>query len=167
MTGTAALPILDLSQANTPHQKRILLEQLRDALFNIGFLYIKNHGVPHETIERLTSLLAALFSQPDEAKAMLSKKNSPHFLGYSGFAEEVTLGEKDLREQFDFATELPVVYDSEASPANASTGRDLSKLYYRLLGPNQWPDEKNVPGFRKAFLESAKLLPAPTQLMRD
>ncbi|KAF2448202.1 Clavaminate synthase-like protein [Karstenula rhodostoma CBS 690.94] len=143
MSETAALPILDLSLANSPHLKQQLLEQLHDALFNVGFLYIKNHGVSQEKIKALTSLLPALFDQTDEAKASLSKLNSPHFLGYSGFAEEVTLGQKDLREQFDFATELPVVYNPQAS----------TKLYYRLRGPNQWPHEGNAPGFRKAFLE--------------
>ncbi|KAJ4298304.1 hypothetical protein N0V90_006204 [Kalmusia sp. IMI 367209] len=153
MPETAALPILDLSEASRPQQKRELLEQLHDALFNVGFLYIKNHGVPPETIAALTSLLPALFDQPNEAKASLSKLNSPHFLGYSGFAEEVTLGQKDLREQFDFATELPVVYDPSPSAKNTRKGRDFSKLYYQLRGPNQWPSEASVPGFRKAYLE--------------
>jgi isopenicillin N synthase-like dioxygenase len=155
MTETAALPVvdLDLAQANNPRSKQQMLEQLHDALFNVGFLYIKNHGVPQEKIRALTSRLPALFDQPSEAKASLSKLNSPHFLGYSGFAEEVTLGQKDLREQFDFATELPVVYNPDASTSHASEGKDFSKLYYRLRGPNQWPAEDNVPGFREAFLE--------------
>ncbi|KAL5379187.1 hypothetical protein DPSP01_008636 [Paraphaeosphaeria sporulosa] len=153
MSETAALPILDLSMADSLHQKQQLLGQLHDALFNVGFLYIKNHGIPQEKIKALTSLLPALFDQTNEAKASLSKMNSPHFLGYSGFAEEVTLGQKDLREQFDFATELPIVYDPKGSTSDTSEGKDFSKLYYRLRGPNQWPYEKNVPGFRKAFLE--------------
>ncbi|KAL5414380.1 hypothetical protein PMIN03_003268 [Paraphaeosphaeria minitans] len=153
MSGTAALPILDLSLANSPHQKQQLLGQLHDALFNVGFLYIKSHGVAQEKIKALTSLLPALFDQTNEAKASLSKLNSPHFLGYSGFAEEATLGQRDLREQFDFATELPVVYDPKASTSDKSKGEDFSKLYYRLRGPNQWPAEDNVPGFRNAFLE--------------
>jgi isopenicillin N synthase-like dioxygenase len=158
MTRTAALPVLDLSKADNPLQKQELLQELHDALFNIGFLYIKNHGVRQETIAALTSLLPALFDLPGTTKASLSKVNSPHFLGYSGFAEETTLGSKDLREQFDFATELPVVYDPQASMPHPSGGRDFSKLYWRLRGPNQWPAENDLPGFRSAFLESASLL---------
>ena len=53
---SAELPVLDLSKANDPEQKKELLEQLHDALFNIGFLYVKNHGVPSETISNLVSL---------------------------------------------------------------------------------------------------------------
>jgi isopenicillin N synthase-like dioxygenase len=162
--GLQQLPILDLSLASDPDGKATLLNQLHDALFNIGFLYVKNHGVSEEIISALVEKLPALFDQPPDAKSKLSKQNSPHFLGYSGFAEEVTLGEKDLREQFDFATELPVIWRDISSDnkieksVEAGVDRDFTKLYWRLRGPNQWPSEELVPGFRKAFLESAKTL---------
>ncbi|TKA73029.1 hypothetical protein B0A55_07051 [Friedmanniomyces simplex] len=148
------LPILDLSAANDPTRKPELLRQLRRALFDIGFLYIINHGISPSTIDQLTDLLPSLFALPDEDKAKLSKLNSPHFLGYSGYAEETTLGKQDLREQFDFATELPVVYNGSGGPenghlANGSSNRqDFSQLYWRLRGLNQWP---NLAGFKEAF----------------
>lgn len=149
------LPVLDLAKANDPNQKQALLGQLRDALFNIGFLYIENHGVAPQAISNLVSLLPTLFDQPEHAKASLSKIHSPHFLGYSGYAEETTLGNKDLREQFDFATELPVIYNPAATASASRTGafRDYSRPYWQLRGPNQWPSEDLVPGFRKAFTE--------------
>jgi isopenicillin N synthase-like dioxygenase len=106
---SSSLPILDLSHADNSSKRPALLDELHNALFNVGFLYIKDHGVSMETIMNLVSRLPALFNQGNSAKARLSKLNSPHFLGYSGFAEEMTLGEKDLREQFDLATELPVI----------------------------------------------------------
>jgi len=124
-------------------------------------LYITNHNVPQSTIDNLTSRLPALFNLPEEKRAALGKLNSPHFLGYNGFAEEVTLGKKDLREQFDFATELPAVWQDKAVSnghingmhANADETRDFSQLYWRLRGPNQWPNEKDLPGFRQAFID--------------
>lgn len=158
------LPILNLSHASDPKLRPALLTQLHSALFNIGFLYIINHGVPTSTIKALTSKLPALFDLPQEVKASLSKLNSPHFLGYSGFAEETTLGQRDLREQFDLASELSVVWRedgrTECRGKNQKTsrrgeGRDMSKLYWRLRGPNQWPPEVLVPGFREAFTKSA------------
>ncbi|KAK7531782.1 hypothetical protein JOL62DRAFT_505938 [Phyllosticta paracitricarpa] len=152
------LPILDFALADDPVQRPALLNQLREALFDVGFLYIKNHGVSSSIITHLTSRLPALFDLPTDIKADLSKLNSPHFLGYSGFAEETTLGQKDLREQFDFATELPVVYkpaegrrNSASSNSNAGSSRDFSQLYWRLRGPNQWPPEALLPGFRQAL----------------
>lgn len=98
----SALPIIDLSWASSTSKKPLLLKQLHDALFNVGFLYIKNHGVPSSYISDLASLLPSLFDLPDKQKNALSKLNSPHFLGYSGFAEETTLGKQDLRENEPF-----------------------------------------------------------------
>jgi isopenicillin N synthase-like dioxygenase len=158
-----SIPLLDLSWADDPGKKPELLEQLHSALFDVGFLYVKNHGVAESTISDLTSLLPALFDLPEQERANLSKINSSHFLGYSGFAEETTLGKQDLREQFDFGTELPVVYQDPAhitanghSNGVLSSGedheRDFTKLYWRLRGPNQWPSEPSLPGFKKAFL---------------
>lgn len=143
-----SIPILDLSLADVPERRPELLAQLHDALFNVGFLYIKNHGILESTISSLSSKLPSLFNLPPKSKQRLSKLNSPHFLGYNGFAEETTLGKKDLREQFDFATELPVIGESKTSG-----GKDLSRAFWRLRGPNQWPDEADMPGFRQAFLE--------------
>ena len=158
LSGPANLPVLDLSLADDPLQRPSILKQLHSALYDIGFLYIINHGVSANVIDSLTQSLPALFDLPEKAKAKLSKLNSPHFLGYSGFAEETTLGKEDLREQFDFATELPVVWrEGGTFAAKEDSDRDFSKLYWRLRGPNQWPAEEDVPGFRKAFKESATL----------
>lgn len=144
-----SIPILDLSWADDHNKRPELLERLRAALFDVGFLYIINHGVDSKTIDSITDLLPALFALPAEQKAALSKFHSPHFLGYSGFAEETTLGKQDLREQFDYATELPVVQKSSANDGQ----RDFSKLYWNLRGPNQWPDESTLPGFRQALTQ--------------
>ena len=80
------IPVLDLSLAKDPNGRLELLKQLHAALFDVGFLYIVNHDVPTNTITRLTDSLPGLFNLPAEQKALLSKLNSPHFLGYSGFA---------------------------------------------------------------------------------
>ncbi|KAK3076217.1 hypothetical protein LTS18_013600 [Coniosporium uncinatum] len=73
----------------------------------------------------------------------------------TGFAEEITLGKNDLREQFDFATELPAIWQdlsNELPTTNGNHhGHDLTQPYWRLRGPNQWPPEHLLPGFRAAF----------------
>ena len=146
---TTTIPILDLKISEDPERRGLLLGQLRDALFNVGFLYITNHGVPEKTISALASRAPALFNLSDVRKSSLSKLNSPHFLGFSGFAEESTQGKRDLREQFDTATELPVIYQEHGS--SQDNGRDFSKLYWRLRGPNQLPNEDELPGFKEAL----------------
>lgn len=167
-----SIPILNLSWASDPTLKPGLLQHLKAALFDVGFLYITNHGVEQQTIDNLTDLLPDLFALSPDEKAKMSKLNSPHFLGYSGFAEERTVGKPDLREQFDLATELPVVYQDASNVVATATNRvhgdnhddlsrngvsererDFSRLYWRLRGPNQFPPEDAIPSFRKAFTE--------------
>ena len=143
------IPVLDLKLSEDPSQRNLLLDQLRDALFSIGFLYIKNYGVPDGIIRDLVRQAPEVFSLSDLSKSKLSKINSPHFLGYSGLAQETTQGKRDLREQFDFATELPVIYNE--NDTKDTSKRDLSSPYWKLRGPNLWPDENELPGFRKAL----------------
>jgi isopenicillin N synthase-like dioxygenase len=145
-----SIPILDLG--SNPVNNPTLLKELHNAAFDVGFLYIKNHGVDASIIQELVSRLPPLFGLSEGRKLSLSKLNSPHFLGYNGYAEETTLGEKDLREQFDFATELPVIWiDKEVKDPTLYFEHDHTDPYWQLRGPNQWPDEHDIPGFRRAL----------------
>lgn len=62
------IPILELKAAEDAERREVLLNQLRYALFNIGFLYITNHGVPEETISNLANWAPALFDLSASAK---------------------------------------------------------------------------------------------------
>ncbi|GAW12327.1 hypothetical protein ANO14919_016920 [Xylariales sp. No.14919] len=126
-TSFDAIPTIDLSLADHPGTRAQLLGDLRHALVDVGFLYVSNHGVPSPVVSDLVSALFALFRLDAEAKRAVALENSPHFLGYSGVGSEKTGGAADLREQFEFATEL------------AATWREGLPLYERLRGPNQWP----------------------------
>ena len=151
-----SIPVLDLSQSSSSAHRHTLLFQLQEALFHTGFLYIINHGVKQSTIDDLINKLPAIFDLPTNVKNEFSKRNSPHFLGYSGFAEEITLGKKDLREQWDFGSDVPVIWNGENSGPDAkSAAKNYNELYWRLRGPNQWPPEERVPGFRQAYMKSA------------
>lgn len=126
--GFNAIPQTDLSLADDAVRRPELLQQLRHALTDVGFLYVKNHGVPEKVIADLVTVaLPAISGLSAETKAEISLEHSPHFLGYSAVGSETTAGLCDQREQIEFATELP---------ARWSPGRPL---YERLIGPNQWP----------------------------
>ncbi|KAJ2987178.1 hypothetical protein NUW58_g4648 [Xylaria curta] len=127
-TSFEAIPTVELSLADDPNTLPQLLGDLRHALVDVGFLYISNHGVPSHVIAELVSALPELFSLKEESKRAVALENSPHFLGYSGVGSENTGGSVDLREQFEFATEL------------TATWRAGLPLYERLRGPNQWPN---------------------------
>ncbi|KAI1826437.1 2OG-Fe(II) oxygenase superfamily protein [Xylaria intraflava] len=134
-TSFEAIPTIDLSLADDPGALPQLLKDLRHALVDIGFLYVLNHKVPSSVVSDLVSALPELFHLGEEVKSTVALENSPHFLGYSGVGSENTGGKVDLREQFEFATEL------------TATWHEGLPLYERLRGPNQWPD--NNPELRR------------------
>lgn len=122
-----SIPRLDLSA-----DEAILLPKLRDALVNVGFLYVENHGVPSSVVSDIQSALPKLFALDPSSKAEVALSNSPHFLGYSGEGSETTAGQVDQREQFEFANELTATWEP---------GRPLSE---RLRGPNPVSRSSNL-----------------------
>lgn len=77
------IPILDLSEARHENTKPAFLRQLRDALLNVGFLYIKNTGIDQETLDRVSEQGINFFELPEDDKLAIEMKNEPSFLGYS------------------------------------------------------------------------------------
>ncbi|KAL6853220.1 Clavaminate synthase-like protein [Trichoderma novae-zelandiae] len=128
------IPIIDLSLADEPASLPALLDDLRLAITEVGFLYVTHHGVPQPIIRSLVGVLPKLFGLAETAKNKISLENSEHFLGYSSVGSEITAAAADLREQIDFATELSAVSDPHAP------------LCESLRGPNQWPSE--IPELR-------------------
>lgn len=84
------IPILDLCLAANPSTKPQLLQELRHILLNVGFLYVKNHGVSEIAVKDLIDSLPTLFALPLEEKKSIALENSPRFLGYGGLGEEKT-----------------------------------------------------------------------------
>lgn len=134
-----SIPVLDLSLASSPTTKPAFLADLRSALMEVGFLYLKNVGIPDSLFASAISHGRAFFELPLDEKLKIEMKNAPSFLGYSRLSAEVTAGAIDHREQIDLSTEHVV-------PTAPDTPR-----YYNLLGPNQWPDEAALPGFCDTF----------------
>jgi len=62
------IPILDLSLANHPTTKPQFLSQLRHALLEVGFLYLKNYGIPEELTAAVMKEGVRFFDLPMEEK---------------------------------------------------------------------------------------------------
>lgn len=146
MSAFTSIPVLDYNRALSSTTKPDFLAQLRDALINVGFLYLRNPPVSTKVRDALTTKALELFQLPLEKKLEIEMVNSPHFLGYSRLGAEITALKSDHREQFDvildslawcfsflitlilmlrqFATELP------------APGLD-EPLYRNICGPNQ------------------------------
>ncbi|RLV95793.1 putative 2-oxoglutarate-dependent dioxygenase [Spathaspora sp. JA1] len=134
------IPILDLNLAFNPETKPQFLEQLRDAMINVGFLLLKNYeslGPNEKELQEIKQQAIEFFALPDETKLKCEMINSPHFLGYSRLANEITASHTDWREQIDLGTELPP--PKEGDP-----------IYKNIEGPNLWPEPEAIPNFRPA-----------------
>ena len=135
-----AIPILDYSLLQTG-RKAEFIDQLRNALINVGFLYLQNPPIDKVVFDAVLDYTPRLFDIAQEKKDKIRMANSPHFLGYSRLGSELTKGATDQREQFDFATR----FECDWKPGAPD--------YHRLWGNAQWPDEQDLPGFKETFLK--------------
>lgn len=137
----ANLPILDFSLYEKGGESR---EQfIKDLLYSaheIGFFYIKNHGVSLDLLEEAEALSQAFFEQSLEEKLKVSAIHSPHFRGYTAVHGEITRQKPDSREQFDTMLEYPAIPLAEIPS---------EKPWLRIYGPNQWPD--SLPRIKTVF----------------
>lgn len=78
-----SIPILDLSLARDEGTKPYFLLELRDALLNVGFLYLKNTGIEQELFDEVCREGISFFDLPEEEKLAIEMKNEKSFLGYS------------------------------------------------------------------------------------
>ncbi|KAI1177402.1 putative oxidoreductase [Nemania sp. FL0916] len=133
-----SIPVLDFNLTTSPTTKPRFLGQLREALVIIGFFYLKNPPLPTCVKQEFVQKSMALCNQPLEKKMEIAMVNSKHFLGYSGMGLERTAMRMDHREMFDFLTPMP-------------PPKPEDPVWMNVQGPNQWPDENVVPGFRVAL----------------
>ncbi|MFM7535962.1 MAG: isopenicillin N synthase family dioxygenase [Acidimicrobiales bacterium] len=151
MTSTfTELPVIDLTRwRDTGADRRAFAAEVCRVCHEVGFFLLTGHGVPSAVLDAHLDALQRFFALDDAAKRTVDKRRSPQFRGWEPVGAELTDGRPDQREQLDLATE------HSARPASTRPA------YLRLDGPNQWPDEALVPGFRaavSAFLAAAASL---------
>jgi isopenicillin N synthase-like dioxygenase len=136
------IPLIDFGPmlGDDAAAKRLVADELREAACNIGFFYIKNHGVPAPIIKAMFDAGPAFFALPLEEKMKVHVKFSANNSGYTPMLEEnVNAASKgDMHEAYDMAAEL-----SPDDP-NLADGKGL-------YAPNLWPE--GLPAFRQAMLD--------------
>jgi isopenicillin N synthase-like dioxygenase len=93
--------VLDLSLAASPSTKKEFLQQLQNAIVNVGFFYVKNTRIPKDVQDQMTEKSVRFFDLPLEHKLEIEMINSKHFLGYARLGTEITAQKADFREQCD------------------------------------------------------------------
>ncbi|RJT21030.1 isopenicillin N synthase family oxygenase [Mesorhizobium waimense] len=128
------LPIIDVGPLLDGSDARTVAKEIRWALTNAGFMYIKNHGLPGDLVTETFAQARTFFDLPTDEKMKLHISNSSVALrGYIEFFGENTdpAKTKDLKECFDIGPERPSVEGP-------------------FFGPNQWP--VMLSGFRETVL---------------
>ena len=127
------IPILDAQSMVSNNDISLLAKSVREACQNMGFFYVKNHGISQTIIDDAFEASKKFFSEPIESKMSVSK-NKFH-RGYLPIGTTRYPGKAaDLKDSFDIGIELPL------SHPDVVAGLPLH-------GPNQWP---NINGFREA-----------------
>ncbi len=135
---SAMPPIIDLTPwfGGTIQERAELCRQVGRLCHEIGFFYVVNHGIPNAVSKEYLRAIKTFFALPREVKESIDKHASAQFRGWEALGSELTNNETDYREQVDIGVERDAIFDP-------------NPYYMALVGPNQWPQESMVPGFRE------------------
>lgn len=124
------IPVIDVAKLIDGSDQESVSRQIGKACEEVGFFYVKNHGVPQDLIDRTYKATKEFFELPQEVKDRLHVANSgPTLRGYiPPYGENADPKKtRDLKEVFDYG-----VHGDEVSP---------------FFGPNPMPSESELPGF--------------------
>ena len=116
---------------------------INDACRNVGFFYVKNHGIPEEYLQSVFSNIKDIFDLPLQEKMKIHMGKSQIFRGYTPIGKELTNNKRDWNEALDFGLDLPPEHP------DVLAGEPL-------LGANQWPE--NPPEFRNVMADHWDML---------
>jgi len=128
------IPVIDIAPLVEGRNPASTINALKRACSDVGFLYVRNHGLPRELIANLVEQAALFFGRPmDEKMRIVVNPRMRGYLplGYRSYEGEPTAG-KSHQEGFWIGHERPL---------NAESPLD---------GPNIWPEYP--PGLKPAML---------------
>ena len=100
------IPVVDLSdfQSGDANKKQQFVQQLGNAYEEVGFVAVKNHGIPDDLIADLYKYVQQFFALPPDTKHQYELKELAGQRGYTSFGREHAKGfdAPDLKEFFQF-----------------------------------------------------------------
>ncbi|HUP14280.1 MAG TPA: 2-oxoglutarate and iron-dependent oxygenase domain-containing protein, partial [Niastella sp.] len=101
-----AIPVVNLADflSGDPQLKQAFVNQLGKAYEEVGFVAVKNHGIPDELIADLYKYVQQFFALPGEEKKKYEIPGLAGQRGYTSFGKEHAKGSDapDLKEFFQF-----------------------------------------------------------------
>ena len=101
-----AIPSIDLAKftQGTNKERNAFVAELGNAYETVGFVAVKNHGIPQELIDELYNYVKSFFSLPSDLKRSYEKPELAGQRGYTSFGKEHAKGSDapDLKEFYQF-----------------------------------------------------------------
>ena len=100
------IPVVDLADflSGDPKRKQSFVQQLGKAYEDVGFVAVKNHGIPDDLIADLYKYVQRFFSLPSDTKKKYEVPGLAGQRGYTSFGKEHAKGSDapDLKEFFQY-----------------------------------------------------------------
>lgn len=138
-----AVPVIDLAlflHGDAEARKAVAL-RIGKACRDIGFFYIRNHGIADELVEHAFAETRRFFDLPLARKQTIAIEHSPCHRGYFALGGE-NLDPAQQRETGDFKEGIKIGRDLPPDHPRVRAGTPLH-------GPNQWPED--LPGWRETL----------------
>lgn len=101
-----AIPVVDLADflSGDSQRKAEFVQKLGKAYEDVGFVAVKNHGIPDDLIDDLYKYVQQFFSLPSNKKKQFEVPGLAGQRGYTSFGKEHAKGSEapDLKEFFQF-----------------------------------------------------------------
>ena len=125
------VPVIEIARLRNGADPEGVGAELARVATEVGFFYVRNHGVDDAVVERARSTAFEFFRMPEEAKRAAGTNRFHHGYLKPGSTKMYDDARLDLKESFNWGIELDgisgVAPDPGTAPANP------------LLGPNVWP----------------------------
>ncbi|MCY7281771.1 MAG: isopenicillin N synthase family oxygenase [Sphingomonas bacterium] len=128
--------VASVSLDDADRDPQAFAEELGTSFVDYGFAIVRDHGIPHDLIDRAEAKAKAFFALPEAVKRSYLIPGGGGARGYTAFGVETAKGAAahDLKEFWHVGRELASQHKFRA-----------------VMADNVWPTE--IPGFKQTFLE--------------
>ena len=133
------VPVIDVAPLRDGTDPAGVGAELARAATEVGFLYVRNHGVDDAVVERARRVGVEFFRLPEEDKREAGTNRFHHGYLKPGSTKMYDDAKLDLKESFNWGIELDGDRGDDvhgAPGAGAGTGAEPANS---LIGPNVWP----------------------------
>ncbi|MDE0495244.1 MAG: hypothetical protein OXH54_14985 [Acidimicrobiaceae bacterium] len=149
------VPLVDLSGAFEPGPRRdAVVEAIRQACEDVGFLVITGHGVDPEAVRRVDDAARRFFALP-LADKMQSHSDSGDRRGYKPVHSSALALAREHQTPPDLGEFYVINRFDDPEVARRAGLREGREVFFL---PNLWPDPGLVPDFRESFLGYYKVM---------